>query len=90
LYVIRQVLKRKVNGEYLVKGKNYWFSNTEEEEAVGLKVVPFLLEDKLQENGFILKKLRLATLRCRRWFVITGQNRHRLNGRKIIGTIKKK
>jgi hypothetical protein len=24
----------KVNGEYLVKGKNYWFSNTEEEEAV--------------------------------------------------------
>jgi putative intracellular protease/amidase len=42
----------KVNGEYLVKGKKVTgFSNTEE-EAVGLtKVVPFLLEDVLKENG---------------------------------------
>lgn len=42
----------KVNGEYLVKGKKVTgFSNTEE-AAVGLtKVVPFLLEDVLKENG---------------------------------------
>lgn len=42
----------KIDGEYLVKDKKVTgFSNTEE-EAVGLTdVVPFLLEDVLQENG---------------------------------------
>ena len=47
------VLKNvKVKGEYLVKGKKVTgFTNTEE-EAVGLtKVVPFLLEDALTQNG---------------------------------------
>ncbi len=52
------VLKNvKVNGEFLVKGKKVTgFANTEE-EAVGLtKIVPFLLEDVLQENGAIYSK----------------------------------
>ena len=47
------VLKNvKVKGEYLVKGKKVTgFTNTEE-AAVGLtKVVPFLLEDALTQNG---------------------------------------
>lgn len=53
------VLKNvKVNGEFLVKGKKVTgFSNTEE-AAVGLTdVVPFLLEDALQENGAIYSKV---------------------------------
>jgi putative intracellular protease/amidase len=47
----------KVNGEFLVKGKKVTgFTNTEE-EAVGLtNIVPFLLEDVLQENGAIYSK----------------------------------
>ena len=52
------VLKNvKINGSYLVKGKNVTgFSNTEE-AAVGLTdIVPFLLEDVLQENGAIYSK----------------------------------
>ncbi|MFV8341442.1 type 1 glutamine amidotransferase domain-containing protein [Flavobacterium sp. XS2P39] len=53
------VLKNvKVNGEFLVKGKKVTgFSNTEE-AAVGLTdIVPFLLEDALQENGAIYSKV---------------------------------
>ena len=47
------VLKNvKVNGEFLVKGKKVTGFTNEEEEAVGLtKVVPFLLEDALTQNG---------------------------------------
>jgi len=47
--VLRHV---KIDGEYLVNGKNVTgFTNTEE-EAVQLKdIVPFLVEDMLKENG---------------------------------------
>jgi putative intracellular protease/amidase len=47
------VLKNvKVNGEFLVKDKKVTGFTNEEEEAVGLtKVVPFLLEDALTQNG---------------------------------------
>jgi len=42
----------KVNGEYLVKGKNVTgFSNTEEEAVQLTSVVPFLVEDMLVKNG---------------------------------------
>lgn len=42
----------KVNGEYLVKGKNVTgFTNTEEEAVQLTKVVPFLVEDMLVNNG---------------------------------------
>lgn len=42
----------KVNGEYLVKGKNVTgFTNTEEEAVQLTKVVPFLVEDMLVKNG---------------------------------------
>lgn len=40
------------NGEYLVKGKKVTgFSNTEEEAAKLTKVMPFLLETELKNNG---------------------------------------
>ncbi|WP_316635884.1 type 1 glutamine amidotransferase domain-containing protein [uncultured Flavobacterium sp.] len=47
------VLKNvKVNGDFLVKGKKVTGFTNEEEAAVGLtKVVPFLLEDALTQNG---------------------------------------
>lgn len=42
----------KVNGEYLVKGKNVTgFTNTEEEAVQLTSVVPFLVEDMLVKNG---------------------------------------
>lgn len=42
----------KVNGEYLVKGKKVTgFTNTEEEAVQLTKVVPFLVEDMLVNNG---------------------------------------
>lgn len=42
----------KVNGEYLVKGKNVTgFTNTEEEAVQLTNVVPFLVEDMLIKNG---------------------------------------
>jgi putative intracellular protease/amidase len=52
------VLKNvKVNGAFLVKGKKLTGFSNSEEEAVGLtKIVPFLLEDILQENGAIYSK----------------------------------
>jgi putative intracellular protease/amidase len=42
----------KINGEYLVKGKNVTgFTNTEEEAVQLTNVVPFLVEDMLINNG---------------------------------------
>ena len=71
------VLKNvKVNGDYLVKGKKVTgFSNTEE-EAVGLtKIVPFLLEDRLSQNGGIYsKKENWQPYAVEDGLLITGQN----------------
>ena len=71
------VLKNvKINGNYLVKGKNVTgFSNTEE-EAVGLtKIVPFLLEDVLQENGATYSKVSdWQPYAVEDGLLITGQN----------------
>ena len=40
------------DGSYLVAGKNVTgFTNAEEDEAEGTKIVPFLLADKLNEHG---------------------------------------
>jgi putative intracellular protease/amidase len=66
----------KVNGDYLVKGKKVTgFSNTEE-AAVGLtNVVPFLLEDALQENGGIYSKTNdWYPYAIEDGLLITGQN----------------
>ena len=54
--VLRHV--KSADGKPLVKGKNVTgFTNTEE-EAVGLaKIVPFLVEDMLKENGGIYSKV---------------------------------
>jgi putative intracellular protease/amidase len=42
----------KINGEYLVNGKNVTgFTNTEEEAVQLTNVVPFLVEDMLKKNG---------------------------------------
>lgn len=48
---------RKIDGDYLLKGKRVTgFSNTEE-AAVGLTaIVPFLLEDRMKERGGIYSK----------------------------------
>jgi putative intracellular protease/amidase len=71
------VLKNvKVNGEFLVKGKNVTgFSNTEE-AAVGLTdVVPFLLEDALQANGATYSKVEdWHPYVVEDGLLITGQN----------------
>jgi putative intracellular protease/amidase len=71
------VLKNvKVNGEFLVKGKNFTgFSNTEE-AAVGLTdIVPFLLEDTLQENGGVYSKAEdWHPYAVEDGLLITGQN----------------
>lgn len=64
------------NGEYLVKGKKINAFTNEEEVAVKLdKVVPFLLESKLQERGAIFEKsapFRAHAVADQR--VVTGQN----------------
>ena len=71
------VLKNvKINDTYLVKGKKITgFSNTEE-SAVGLtNVVPFLLEDVLQENGGIYSKVAdWHPYAVEDGLLITGQN----------------
>lgn len=71
------VLKNvKINGDYLVKGKKVTgFSNTEE-AAVGLtNIVPFLLEDALQENGAIYSKVAdWQPYAVEDGLLITGQN----------------
>ena len=66
----------KINGEYLVKGKKVTgFSNTEE-EAVGLtKIVPFLLEDVLLQNGASYSKVAdWQPYAVEDGLLITGQN----------------
>ncbi|MBF4493648.1 type 1 glutamine amidotransferase domain-containing protein [Flavobacterium sp. JLP] len=71
------VLKNvKVNGEFLVKDKKVTgFTNTEE-EAVGLtKVVPFLLEDVLTQNGGKFSKVEnWQPYAVEDGLLITGQN----------------
>lgn len=48
----------KINGEYLVNGKNVTgFTNTEEEAVQLTNVVPFLVEDMLIKNGGHYSKL---------------------------------
>jgi putative intracellular protease/amidase len=45
------------DGKYLISGKRVTGFTNDEEEAVGLtKIVPFLLEDRLQERGGIYQK----------------------------------
>ena len=71
------VLKNaKVNGEYLVKGKKVTGFTNAEEEAVGLtKVVPFLLEDTLKNNGADYSKgENWAPYAIEDGLLITGQN----------------
>ncbi len=71
------VLKNvKVNGEYLVKGKKVTGFTNEEEAAVGLtKVVPFLLEDALTQNGAKFSKGDLwQPYAVADGLLITGQN----------------
>ena len=71
------VLKNvKVDGEFLVKGKNVTgFTNTEEEAVQLTDIVPFLVEDMLKENGGNYSKLGdwspYAVVDGR---LITGQN----------------
>jgi putative intracellular protease/amidase len=66
----------KVNGAYLVKGKKVTGFTNSEEEAVGLtKVVPFLLEDVLKENGGIYSKTEdWHPYAVEDGLLITGQN----------------
>ncbi|WKL46486.1 type 1 glutamine amidotransferase domain-containing protein [Flavobacterium pectinovorum] len=71
------VLKNvKVKGDYLVKGKKVTGFTNEEEEAVGLtKVVPFLLEDALTQNGAKFSKgPNWAPYSVEDGLLITGQN----------------
>ncbi|OCB76387.1 type 1 glutamine amidotransferase domain-containing protein [Flavobacterium piscis] len=71
------VLKNvKVNGEFLVKGKKVTGFTNEEEEAVGLtKVVPFLLEDALTQNGAKFSKIEnWQPYAVEDGLLITGQN----------------
>jgi putative intracellular protease/amidase len=71
------VLKNvKVKGEYLVKGKKVTGFTNEEEEAVGLtKVVPFLLEDALTQNGAKFSKgANWQPYAVADGLLITGQN----------------
>jgi putative intracellular protease/amidase len=88
------VLKNvKVNGEFLVKGKKVTgFSNTEE-EAVGLtKVVPFLLEDALKQNGAIYTKGdNWLPYAVEDGLLITGQNpaSSKLVAQKLLQQLKK-
>lgn len=66
----------KINGEYLVKGKNVTgFTNTEEDAVQLTDVVPFLVEDMLKKNGGEYSKVEdwspYAVVDGR---LITGQN----------------
>nr|WP_314496846.1 type 1 glutamine amidotransferase domain-containing protein [uncultured Chryseobacterium sp.] len=71
------VLKNvKIDGEYLVKGKNVTgFTNTEEEAVQLTDIVPFLVEDMLKKNGGVYSKIEdwspYAIVDGR---LITGQN----------------
>lgn len=66
----------KIDGEYLVNGKNVTgFTNTEEEAVQLTDVVPFLVEDMLKKNGGVYSKIEdwspYAIVDGR---LITGQN----------------
>lgn len=66
----------KIDGEYLVKGKNVTgFTNTEEEAVQLTDIVPFLVEDVLKKNGGIYSKIEdwspYAVVDGR---LVTGQN----------------
>lgn len=63
-------------GEFLVKGKKVTGFSNEEEEAVQLtKVVPFLVEDMLKENGGIYSRgENWAAYALQDGNLITGQN----------------
>lgn len=81
------------NGEYLVKGKNVTGFTNSEEEAVNLvDVVPFLVEDMLQENGGIYsKKEDWAEHAIQDGLLITGQNpaSSKLVAEKLYDSLKK-
>jgi putative intracellular protease/amidase len=66
----------KVNGEFLVKGKKLTGFSNAEEAAVGLTdVVPFLLEDALQENGASYSSIEdWHPYAVQDGLLITGQN----------------
>jgi len=71
------VLKNvKIDGEYLVKGKNVTgFTNTEEEAVQLTDVVPFLVEDMLKKNGGSYSKVEdWAPYAIVDGRLITGQN----------------
>lgn len=66
----------KIDGEYLVNGKNVTgFTNTEEEAVQLTDVVPFLVEDMLKKNGGVYSKIEdwspYAVVDGR---LVTGQN----------------
>lgn len=66
----------KIDGEYLINGKNVTgFTNTEEEAVQLTDVVPFLVEDMLKKNGGIYSKIEdwspYAIVDGR---LVTGQN----------------
>lgn len=67
---------KNTEGEFLVKGKKVTGFTNEEEEAVQLtKVVPFLVEDMLKENGGIYTKGDAwAAYAVQDGNLITGQN----------------
>lgn len=67
---------KTANGEHLVKGKRVTGFSNSEEEAVGLtKIVPFLLEDALQQNGGIYSKAdNWMPYAVEDGLLITGQN----------------
>ena len=83
----------KVNGEFLVKGKKVTGFSNEEEEAVGLtKVVPFLLEDALKQNGASYSKVEnWQPYAVEDGLLITGQNpaSSRLVAQKLLVQLKK-
>lgn len=66
----------KIDGEYLVKGKNVTgFTNTEEEAVQLTDVVPFLVEDMLKKNGGSYSKVEdWAPYAIVDGRLITGQN----------------
>ncbi|WP_299100418.1 type 1 glutamine amidotransferase domain-containing protein [uncultured Winogradskyella sp.] len=81
-----------IDGEPLVKGKKVTgFTNTEE-DAVGLtKVVPFLVEDMLNENGGIYSKEEdWAAYAIQDGNLITGQNpaSSELVAEKLVASLK--
>ncbi len=66
----------KINGEYMVKGKNVTgFTNTEEEAVQLTDVVPFLVEDMLKKNGGLYSKIEdWSPYAIVDGILVTGQN----------------